>query len=209
MRYALILVLASCGEQAPKAAPAEAKPEPGKVCAHDRECVAPWHPGVRIPSSEGMQTQPVCAGVERCVEGRCTTPGAVSGVASSATGQVVFDVAEGAKTFHVEVVRDAFETSRGLMCRTSMKPDWGMLFVMSARRVQRFWMKNTLIPLDMVFVDEDWSVVGVVHGAQPLNLNGHGVGKPSRYVLELNSGVAKRAGIVAGARMRFIAPTGG
>jgi len=127
----------------------------------------------------------------------------MSGIASSQTGRLVFDTAGGERTFQVEVVRDAFQTMRGLMCRASMQTGWGMLFVMRARRPQSFWMKNTLIPLDMVFVDDDWSVVGVVR-AEPLHLTGHGVAAPSRYVVELNAGEASAAGITKGTRMRFV-----
>ena len=70
----------------------------------------------------------------------------------------------------VEIVDDRFEISRGLMCRDGMAENWGMLFFMEREQIQRFWMKNTLIPLDMVFIDRNWRVVGVVEDTEPLSL---------------------------------------
>ncbi len=207
---AVVCALVSCGERAPAQAPTPAAPAQapvsGPACVHDRDCVGTWSPNVRFPSAGGVQTRPVCGPPDRCVEGHCSRPQAMTGVPSKETGKVVFDTAGGARPFAMEVVRDPWQTQRGLMCRDSMKPGWGMLFVMPQRKRQRFWMKNTLIPLDMVFVDDDWTVAGVVHGAQPLHLTGRGVAKPSRYVVELNAGEAKAAGIVAGIRMRLVPP---
>ncbi len=126
---------------------------------------------------------PTCGPTDRCVEG--------------AAGEV---------TYQVEVQDDDFEIQRGMMCRRSMRPGWGMLFLMPQTRAQRFWMKNTLIPLDMVFLDEDWKVVGVVAEAAPQTLTGRSVDAPSRYVLELVGGAAAKAGVQAGVQARFYPP---
>lgn len=173
---------------------APAKPDE-PTCRTDRDCTAGWHPGM-----------PVCGPVDRCVEGRCRRPAAMTGRPDASTGRIVFETANGERAWQVEVVSTPFETARGLMCRETMRRDWGMLFLMPATRVQRFWMKNTLIPLDMVFLDEGWRVVGVVAGAEPRTLTGRGVDTPSRYVLELNAGEAARAGIEPGVRARFYPP---
>ena len=109
---------------------------------------------------------------------------------------------------NVEIVDDRFEITRGLMCREQMRDDWGMLFFMEQTRVQSFWMKNTLIPLDMVFIGEDWRVVGSYENATPETTSPRGISMPSRYVLELTAGSVKRLGIMPGMYTRFTPPTG-
>ncbi len=195
MRLALliVLVLSACsGEAADAKAPAPATTAP--ACRHDQDCTGAWNPGV-----DG------CGPVDRCVEGACRVPAAITGVADATTGRIAFATPAGEKAYGVELVSHPFETARGLMCRDAMKPDWGMLFLLETR-VQRFWMKNTLIPLDMIFLDDAWKVVGVVSGAQPRTLTSRGVDAPSRYVLELVDGEAARAGIAAGVQARFYPP---
>jgi uncharacterized membrane protein (UPF0127 family) len=67
-----------------------------------------------------------------------------------------------------------------------MAPDRGMLFVFGSDRVRSFWMKNTLIPLDMLFVTKDLVVAGIVRDTKPLTLDPRTVGIATRYVLEVN-----------------------
>jgi uncharacterized membrane protein (UPF0127 family) len=110
------------------------------------------------------------------------------------------------KSISVELVSDRFEISRGLMCRDRMASDWGMLFFMPQVRAQSFWMKNTLIPLDMVFISEAWQIVGIIRNAEPRTLSGRGVNVPSRYVLELNSGDAERFALEVGQFVKFTPP---
>ena len=129
----------------------------------------------------------------------------MSGQANPQTGRITFETEGGDQSFQIEVVDARFEISRGLMCRNAMQDRWGMLFLMEQTRRQSFWMKNTLIPLDMVFLDEDWKVVGTT-SAQPLTLTSRGVDGASRYVLELNLGAASAAGIDPGTQARYFAP---
>jgi uncharacterized membrane protein (UPF0127 family) len=189
MRVALpaVLLLAACtggAQEKSKPAPASAAP-----ATHG------W-----TPAMDG------CGPLDRCVDAKCAQPPAMTGVAAQSTGRVTFETPMGERSYQVEVVQQPFETMRGLMCRTSMKPDWGMLFLLEARQIQHFWMKNTLIPLDMVFIDEDWQVAGVVADAAPRTTSSRAVDAPSRYVLELNAGEAARAGIAAGVKARFYPP---
>ena len=96
------------------------------------------------------------------------------------------------------------ERNLGLMFRSELGKNEGMLFIFEQPQVLMFWMKNTVIPLDMIFIDENKVVLGVVHRAPPRSLQGRGVGrKLSRYVLEVNGGFAKRHGIVAGTKVTF------
>jgi uncharacterized membrane protein (UPF0127 family) len=103
----------------------------------------------------------------------------------------------------VELARTVDEQRRGLMGRRSLPENGGMLFLFGATTVQSFWMKNTLIPLDMLFISDDGHVVGIVANAEPLTLTERTVGKPSRYVLEVNGGWCAAHGVRAGDRVRF------
>ncbi len=99
------------------------------------------------------------------------------------------------------------ERDLGLMFRGELAPMDGMLFVFEKPMVLSFWMKNTAIPLDMIFLDENKKVLGVVHNAQPHSLEGRGVGNvPSMYVLEVNAGFAERFGIKKGTKADFTLP---
>jgi hypothetical protein len=105
---------------------------------------------------------------------------------------------------HVEVVSTPEQRARGLMYRKELAADAGMLFLFPEEEVLRFWMKNTLIPLDMIFIDASRRVVGVVANAKPLSTRGVGVEAPSKYVLEVNGGFAAKHGIAAGATIEFV-----
>ena len=99
-----------------------------------------------------------------------------------------------------EVVSSEHDIERGLMYRQKMADDHAMLFRMD-RREHTFWMKNTCIPLDMLFVDDDGLVVGIVENVPTLNEAHRTVGCPSSWVLETNAGWARRHGVKAGQRM--------
>jgi len=103
----------------------------------------------------------------------------------------------------VEVARTPAEQERGLMFRERLAPGTGMLFVFPASQDHVFWMRNTLVSLDMIFVDEKGVVVGVVERAEPLSEAGRSVGMPSRYVLEVPGGFAAEHGVRPGDRARL------
>jgi uncharacterized membrane protein (UPF0127 family) len=92
---------------------------------------------------------------------------------------------------------------RGLMYVHYLAPDDGMLFVFDQDAVLNFWMKNTYIPLDMIFIGSDLTVAGIVADAQPLTLDVRTIGVPSRYVLEVNGGWAAAHHVGAGAKVQF------
>ncbi len=99
-----------------------------------------------------------------------------------------------------ELVSSEHDVERGLMYRQKMADDHGMLFRMD-RREHTFWMRNTCLPLDMLFVDDDGLVVGIVENVPTLNEQHRTVGCPSSWVLETNAGWARRHGVKAGQRM--------
>jgi uncharacterized membrane protein (UPF0127 family) len=103
----------------------------------------------------------------------------------------------------VEIARTPEERRVGLMYRRHLPPNAGMLFLFDRDEIHSFWMKNTLIPLDMIFIRADLTIAGVLANVPPLTEQGRSIGKPSRHVLEVNAGWAARHGIGAGARVRF------
>jgi len=113
-------------------------------------------------------------------------------------GKASFQTPDGAThTFDMEIARTETAQARGLMYRTHLADSAGMVFVFAESHHARFWMKNTCIPLDIVFVGEDLKVLGVVT-ARPLDESGVEVSGFSKYVVELAAGVAKKRGIAMG-----------
>lgn len=104
----------------------------------------------------------------------------------------------------VEVVYTPQKRQLGLMHRKAMAADAGMLFLFPGERPLSFWMKNTHLPLDMIFIRADMSVLGVVENAEPHTLSSRRVPGTSQYVLEVNAGYARRHGITEGTRVEFI-----
>jgi uncharacterized protein len=101
-----------------------------------------------------------------------------------------------------EFARGEHDTRRGLMFRKSMPEEHGMLFDLDVRGTHDFWMHNTCIPLDLIYVDEDGFIVGIVENAPTLDDESRGVGQClSRYVLEMNAGWSRRHGVRAGQHM--------
>jgi uncharacterized membrane protein (UPF0127 family) len=89
------------------------------------------------------------------------------------------------------------------MYRRHLADEAGMVFDMESTGDWSFWMKNTLIPLDIIFIDAQWRVVCVVANAAPETLQSRGCGKPSRWVLELSAGNAARYGLTDGTPLRW------
>ncbi len=111
---------------------------------------------------------------------------------------LVVRTADGAFSFDVELALTGEERAVGLMNRESMADDAGMLFRFESVRPVTMWMRNTLIPLDMVFIREDATVAGVHENAVPLSEAIIASPEPVRYVLELNGGKAAEIGIAEG-----------
>ena len=108
----------------------------------------------------------------------------------------------GTARFSVEVADDPQERSVGLMRRESLPRSAGMLFVYERPQRAVFWMKDTLIPLDMIFMDEAGTVTHIHENARPRDLTGIDGGDSVRFVLEINGGLARRLGIAEGSQLR-------
>jgi hypothetical protein len=111
-----------------------------------------------------------------------------------------------AVTFQAEIADDPSERQKGLMFRTSMDEHDGMLFLFPDETQRSFWMRNTLIPLDMIFIRADRTILGVVENAEPRTDTSRSVPGGSQFVLEINGGLSARLGIAAGQAVTFMAP---
>ncbi len=118
-------------------------------------------------------------------------------------GEVVVLSRAGPTPLAVEVAATDRSREIGLMFRRSVPEGHGMLFVFPESSVHTFWMKNTLVPLDMVFVGADLRIAGIVENAEPRTLTGRRVDAPSQYVLEVAGGTAFAHGWRAGDRLEL------
>jgi uncharacterized protein len=101
------------------------------------------------------------------------------------------------RQFTVEIANTPIQTERGLMYRDSMPADHGMLFIMPTLAKTSFWMKNTRIPLDIIFLDQTGKVVEIAN-AKTFDETGVGPNVPVRYVIELNAGTSEKIGLKKG-----------
>ncbi len=104
----------------------------------------------------------------------------------------------GAVIFHAELAATPKQQERGLMFRTKLAENAGMLFPFKEPKMTAFWMKNTLIPLDMVFIAEDGKIVNIARNTAPESLAPISSGKPVFAVLEIGGSVADRLGVQEG-----------
>ncbi len=105
--------------------------------------------------------------------------------------------------FKLEIADTLAERAKGLMYRKEMPESDGMIFVYPSQAVQSFWMKNTYIPLDMIFIQQDWKVAGVLNDVPVMNTESRSVEKPSTYVIELNAGQAAKHCIKEGSQLIY------
>jgi uncharacterized membrane protein (UPF0127 family) len=117
-------------------------------------------------------------------------------------GQVDLRGDWGQARFSVEITDDPGERAQGLMNRESLPRSAGMLFVYEAPQRAVFWMKNTLIPLDMIFLDETGTVTHIHENAVPLDETGIDGGPGVLAVLEINGGLSRRFGLEVGSQLR-------
>lgn len=104
----------------------------------------------------------------------------------------------------IEVADNNQKTAQGLMYRSSMPENAGMLFLMPREEIQGFWMRNTYIPLDMVFVNSKYKIVTIHHNTAPMNENSYFSTEPALYVVEVNAGFCNKNNIKEGDQIEFI-----
>ena len=150
-----------------------------KPCQHTRECTAPL----------------------ACFEGSCQIPPSIVGRVTPETPTVRVTTDTGVHEIYLEIVDDDYTMQRGMMMRRTCLKNWGMLFVYPSEGYRSFWMHNTYLSLDMVFIRRDGSVSNVIANIEPLNdVPRYESTDRVRYVLELPAGNAAELGIRSGSK---------
>jgi uncharacterized membrane protein (UPF0127 family) len=126
------------------------------------------------------------------------SPALAETLASFPHGELSIASASGRHDFTVELALEPAQQEQGLMFRRTMEPNAGMLFVYSHPQEISMWMKNTILPLDMVFIGADGAVIRIAERTVPQSLAVISSGGPAAAVLELNAGTAARLGIKPG-----------
>jgi uncharacterized protein len=121
----------------------------------------------------------------------------------AAPARVIIHAKSGPAVFEVELALDEPSQERGLMFRKEVPPGTGMLFVFPAESPRVFWMKNTLVPLDMLFLSKARTIVGIIENAEPLTLTPRDPHVPAQSVLELAGGTAFARGFKVGDSVDF------
>jgi len=158
--------------------------------------------GVAALAIAGLLAAPACKNAGGQKAATSSSP------ADATAAAVVITTPTRKVTFHVELARTNEEHERGLMYREHLASDAGMLFLFDQPSLQAFWMKNTLISLDMIFIAADHTIAGIVMDAEPLTLTTRRVDEPSQYVLEIGGGIAAQLGLAAGQRVDFVGVDG-
>ncbi|MEI9916110.1 MAG: DUF192 domain-containing protein [Methylovirgula sp.] len=126
----------------------------------------------------------------------------VAAFAQSGRNVLLIATASGAHNFNVDVMQSEADLEKGLMFRKSIPADYGMLFDFKHEQSVMMWMKNTFIPLDMLFMDKTGKVVGIIADAEPMSEKILTVSKPTDAVLELRGGTAARIDLKVGDQVR-------
>ena len=171
----------------PKSEPAE--PVTDRPARHEPACLIPTPPSP--PAAPPFKVDP------RCPADPAHGPPQVP------VGHVAFPESRDAPKLEVELMLTKEHQERGLMYRKNLADDKGMLFGWNSPTVHTFWMHNTCIPLDMLFIDREGYVSGIVENAPTLNDDGRSIDCPVNYVLEVNAGWSRKHGVVAGQHVVF------
>lgn len=206
----LVLSLSlSCKRVAEPAQPVEARSaEPVPTTAE------PAAPGSAAEPASSAPAQAVTPPSERClVPTPQSPPPPASPAAQCPTapgpppemqrGALRFVEATDAPRLTLELARTDPQRNHGLMYRTTLPEDHGMLFSWSDEQRRTFWMKNTCLPLDMLFIARDGTIAGILENVPVMNELPRTVACPAAHVLEVNAGFCRRHGVRAGMRVLF------
>jgi uncharacterized membrane protein (UPF0127 family) len=204
------LLVSGCqrSEPAPSSAPSVASPspddtshEPADAASSGASGASPLPSATASPSCVIPLTEPPAA--QQLPANDCPADPLAAAPPELARGYVTFSEAPGAPRIGVEIADDEAERSRGLMYRTSMPEEQGMLFSWADERPRSFWMRNTCIPLDMLFISKEGFIVGILEQVPVMNEASRSVACPAAHVLEVNAGYVRSHGVRAGTRVTF------
>ena len=119
------------------------------------------------------------------------------------TPRVILEGADGPITVSVELALTQEEQARGLMWRNELPEMAGMLFVFRAETMRSFWMKNTPLPLDIIYISRDLRIVSIARNTKPFSTESIPSGGPAKYVLEVGGGFCAKHGVDEGSVVKF------
>lgn len=170
-----------------RSVPTRPSTDPPEEAPADRPaCLVPL-PATPAPAAEPAAECPEDPGTNRTLD----------------RGWVVFDEAPASPRVAVEHARTPASRQRGLMYRTSLGEDEGMLFTWPSEAVRSFWMRNTCLPLDMLFLSEEGVILGIVEQVPVLNDTPRSIPCPAAHVLEVNAGWCRAHGVEPGQHAAF------
>jgi hypothetical protein len=108
------------------------------------------------------------------------------------------------KNIEIEIADNNFERQTGLMYRKKMDNDKGMLFIFDTSEIKSFYMKNTFISLDILYINSNNTIINIIESTQPLNETSLFSDLPVKYVLEINAGLSKKWNIKKGSKISYI-----
>jgi hypothetical protein len=106
-------------------------------------------------------------------------------------------------TLAIEIAEDQYETETGLMYRKSIKASQGMLFIFEDSQYRRFYMRNTEFPLDIIYIDENKTIINILKNTIPFDETALPSQAPAQYVLEVNAGLSDKWNIKSGDKISF------
>jgi uncharacterized protein len=199
MRYVFaiaILLVAGCGGC--DKAPAEPSPAARGAGPTPAASAAQTPAGRCLKPTPEQKPAPVAPGPDPSCP-----PDPEGGPPMVPVGHVAFPESKGAPRLEVELMLTEDHQQRGLMYRKTLADDHGMLFAWDGPSVHSFWMHNTCLPLDMLFIDETGFIAGIVENAPTLNDMSRSIKCPVNYVLEVNAGWARKYDVRAGQRVKI------
>jgi uncharacterized protein len=185
-----------------------AQPEQQTTAADQQGPIDPASPHKQSPPKLAKCMKPLGEKANRVVIGTVPNPDCPADDLETpprlGRGKVTFfSDTDNKKAVSVEIAKEDAHRQRGLMFRKSMPEDEGMLFIFEDSRPLSFWMHNTCIPLDMIFVAPDGTIVGIEENTPTLSDDTFSSGCDARFVIEMNAGWARKNGVQAGQRVKL------
>lgn len=117
--------------------------------------------------------------------------------------EIIDPSGENIKSLEIELAKTDYETQTGLMYRTAMAENRGMLFVFNQEAYHSFYMRNTIIPLDIIYINKDMEIVSFAKNAKPFDETSLPSGQPVQYVLEVNAGMMDKWNVEVGDKISY------